>query len=215
MPSVLHEIKAKFGDKLQRINESAFVNKAVQTYVQIGRTLGGRPTSANAIMAEEKDKLRSTIAPVHIGKLMLFFYDPKHAETLPYFDRAPLIMPVSLTNDGFIGINFHYLHPLLRAQLLDMIMQDSDYQFLKNPEKAQYNAFAKRQLNMTYQKLQGLCQSELFKPCIKKYLWDHCRSRFYLVDPSDWVTLLPLPLERFEKKTAANVWRESLEKVYK
>lgn len=213
--SIIREIRAKFGDKLQRINEASFVNKAVQTYVQIGRSLSGRPTSANAIMAEDRKKLRNTISPVHIGKLMLFFYDPKHKETLPYFDRAPLIMPVSITTDGFIGINFHYLHPLLRAQLLDMIMQDSDYQFLKNPEKAKYDAFAKRQLNMTYQKLQGLVQSDLFKPCVKKYLWSHVMSRFYLVDPEDWVTLLPLPLERFEKKSASAVWRESLEKVYK
>lgn len=213
--SIIHEIRTKFGNKLQRINESAFVNKAVQTYVQIGRSLSGRSTNANQLMGEDAGKLRNSISPVHIGKLMLFFYDPKHKETLPYYDRAPLIMPVSLDSDGFIGINFHYLHPLLRAQLLDMIMQDSDYNFLKNPEKAKYDAFARRQLNMTYDKLQGLVQSELFKPCVKKYLWSHCRSRFYLIDPQDWVTLLPLPLERFEKQTAANVWRESLEKVYK
>lgn len=215
MGKFLTEIKSRFGEKLQRITEAGIVKKAVDVYTKIGRQLQGTRTNANQIMGDDSSRLRNVLLPEHIGKVVMFFYDPKMKEELPYYDRNPLILLLSVDAEGFTAINFHYLYPLLRAQLLDMIMEDSEYKFLKNPEEARYNRFARRQLNMSYRKLQGLCASGLYKPCVKRYLWKHVKSRFYLVDPDDWATLLPLPLERFEKKTAARVWEESFKKVFK
>ena len=51
--------------------------------------------------------------------MMYFFnYDPKHKETLPYYDRYPLVICVKLLPDGFHGLNLHYLPPMQRAGLL-------------------------------------------------------------------------------------------------
>lgn len=215
MGKFLTELKTRFGQKLEQINESKAVKKAMAVYNSIGRQLQGQRANANQVMNDEPSRLRNVLLPEHVGKLAMFFYDPKMKEELPYYDRNPLIMLLSVDSEGFTAINFHYLYPLLRANLLDMIMADTEYKFLKNPEEARYNRFARRQLNMSYRKLQGLCASGLYKPCVKRYLWKHVRSRFYLIDPDDWATLLPLPLERFEKKTAQRVWEDSFNKVFK
>ena len=51
-----------------------------------------------------------------IGKLNMFFYDPKFKKTLPYYDTFPLVLPLEAYSDGFLGINFHYLPIPLRLK---------------------------------------------------------------------------------------------------
>ena len=53
------------------------------------------------------------------GKLSLYAYDPKLKGTLPYYDIFPLVLPLDPIKGGFIGMNFHYLPPLLRFEMLD------------------------------------------------------------------------------------------------
>jgi len=52
-----------------------------------------------------------------IGGLMFFIYDPKTKDKLPYWDRFPLVIPINLYPDGFLGLNLHYL-PYYQRQLL-------------------------------------------------------------------------------------------------
>ena len=42
-----------------------------------------------------------------LGRLNLFFYDPKFKETLPYYDTFPLVLPLEGFRGGFLGMNFH------------------------------------------------------------------------------------------------------------
>ena len=56
------------------------------------------------------------------GKLNMFFYSPKHAKTLPYYDTFPLVLPLEKYSDGFLGINMHYLPIPLRIRLLDKLV---------------------------------------------------------------------------------------------
>ena len=53
------------------------------------------------------------------GKMNMFIYAPKFAKKLPYYDTFPLVLPLERYSDGFLGINLHYLHPRLRARLMD------------------------------------------------------------------------------------------------
>ena len=60
-----------------------------------------------------------------IGSMQMFFYDPKHKETLPYYDRfPPLSIILKPAKGGFLGLNLHYLPPILRAQFLDALMDN-------------------------------------------------------------------------------------------
>jgi hypothetical protein len=45
-----------------------------------------------------------------MGGLYYFMYDPKGKDDMPYYDRFPLVMPLKREVDGFLGLNFHYLH---------------------------------------------------------------------------------------------------------
>ena len=56
-----------------------------------------------------------------IGHMYFFFYDPKTKDKLPYYDRFPLVIPIQKYNDGFLGVNLHYIHPKHRIILLDKL----------------------------------------------------------------------------------------------
>ena len=56
------------------------------------------------------------------GRLYMFQYDPKGADTLPYYDMFPLVFPFEIQSDFFLGLNMHYLPYLLRIRLLDRLM---------------------------------------------------------------------------------------------
>ena len=55
-----------------------------------------------------------------VGEMYMFMYDAKHKDTLPYYDRFPLIFMLERYNNGFLGLNLHYLHPRLRVGLLEI-----------------------------------------------------------------------------------------------
>jgi hypothetical protein len=61
-----------------------------------------------------------------VGKLNMFFYDPKFKKTLPYYDTFPLVLPIEKYSDGFLGINLHYLPIPLRIKLLDRLVDFSN-----------------------------------------------------------------------------------------
>ena len=60
------------------------------------------------------------------GRLNMFIYDPKLKKTLPYYDTFPLVLPLEDYNDGFLGLNFHYLPIPLRMKLLDRVVDFSN-----------------------------------------------------------------------------------------
>ena len=84
-----------------------------------------KPTSS-ALM-KDRDRLKNTSM---IGKMYFYFYDPKTKDSMPYYDRFPLVIPIERYNDGFLGLNLHYIHPKQRILLLDKLSQyatDSRY----------------------------------------------------------------------------------------
>ena len=54
-----------------------------------------------------------------MGGMYMFVYDAKYQDTLPYWDRFPLVIVTDLTKNGFQGLNLHYLSPRDRVKLLD------------------------------------------------------------------------------------------------
>jgi len=56
-----------------------------------------------------------------IGKMYFYYYDPKTKDSMPYYDRFPLVIPIEQYSDGFLGLNLHYIHPRQRIILLDKL----------------------------------------------------------------------------------------------
>lgn len=134
-----------------------------------------------------------------IGQMMLFEYDPKHKDTLPYYDRFPLIFPINIAKGGFLGMNMHYLPPRLRAQLMDALYDTA------NNER--YDE--KTRLDISYRILSQSSKFRLFKPTVKRYLTKHVRSRFVRINASEWDIALFLPLQSFQKGSVQKVYADS------
>ncbi len=160
--------------------------------------------SGNRIMREERAQLVPALNMQSIGKMYMFFYDPKHKETLPYYDRFPLVFPFKMTNDGFYGLNLHYIHPMLRAKLMDA--------FLSITNNTAFDETTK--IKMNYNLLNSSSRYKYFKPCVKRYLRDHVTSRFLYVDPTKWTMALFMPTEQFAKAKKLNVFEDSRRIIY-
>lgn len=148
------------------------------------------------LMKDSKGQYRNR---VHPGRMYHFFYDPKHKKTLPYYDRFPLIFMIGPAENGFMGLNMHYLPPPLRARLMDAF-----YTITSNDK---FNKTTK--LQMTYETLKGASKFKWFKPAIKRYLNNHVRSKFVTIDAADWDTALFLPTARFVGSSKTQVYKDS------
>jgi hypothetical protein len=158
---------------------------------------GVSSTSPSRIIRQFEKKRQ--VADIEPGMMYLFRYDPKGKKTLPYYDIFPLIFPVEKYSDGFLGINFHYLPPILRAKLMDAV-----YSTVTNNK---YDKTTK--IRLSYAILKGAAKYKAYKPIVKHYLYDHVRSPFLEITAVEWDIALFLPFERFQKATKETVWKDS------
>ena len=150
----------------------------------------GKPTAQNLI----RDGKRSSI-PFY-GRLNMFFYDPKWKKKLPYYDTFPLVLPIEKYPDGFLGINMHYLPIPLRIRLLDKLVDFSNNTKFDESTK----------LIVNYSKLKNV---RLIKPTLHRYLAGHTKSQFRRIDADEFTIATLLPVQRFKKASAKEVWSDS------
>jgi hypothetical protein len=154
-------------------------------------------------MMTDKNNATKIVTPRDIGKMFMYFYDPKFKEVLPYYDKFPLIFLVNVDSQGFDGINLHYISPQLRARLMDSL-----YSLLNNTK---YDNTTK--LKISYQLLNNASKFKYFAPCYKRYLFSHVQSNFINVPVTNWDMAVMLPTERFAKANKSKVFKESLSTV--
>lgn len=137
---------------------------------------------------------------VQVGSMYFFRYDAKYKNELPYWDAFPLIFPFSAGPGYIMGINLHYLPPMLRAKLMDELyplMTDASYS-------------SSTRLNLSYGMLSSM--SKYFKPCIKKYLYSHIKTQFYKVEPAEWEVAMFLPTADWQGAGSSKVYADSRRK---
>ena len=151
--------------------------------------------SRQGLLKDPEVQLAKRVLP---GRMYMYFYDPKHKQTLPYYDRFPLIVAVKPAPGGFYGLNLHYLPPILRAKLFDGLLQYEvgDGDFMKK-------------MRVTLGRLQGVSKLKFYKPCYKQYLNGQITSRVVQVPASNWDFTLFLPSEQFKKAGVSKVWSDS------
>lgn len=145
-----------------------------------------------------EERARMTTQPLN-GRLYAFFYNPKHKNTLPYYDRFPMMFKVKRLPEGFLGINFHYLHYRQRAVLMDALYD------LATDDKLNEET----RLRLSYNVLNKNAAFKLFRPALKRYLTRFVESRFVEILPSNWNSAIMLPVARFEKAENRRIWRNS------
>ena len=134
------------------------------------------------------------------GRLYMYYYDPKTKDTLPYYDRFPLVFPYEALDDGFIGLNMHYLPPFYRVQLMTRLMKFATNTKLNETTRIKYS----------WSLIKGVSRFKLAEPCIKRYLSSHLKSSFIEIPANEWHTAMMLPVARFVKASIARVWADSI-----
>ena len=154
----------------------------------------------DALMREDEINRRASHS---YGSMFMYFYDPKHKDKLPFYDRFPLTIPVEPASGGFRGINLHYLPPVLRAKFLDALLDATNNK--KYDESTRFK--------LTYELLKGARKMRYFQPCFKHYLLAHVKSRFAEVPAPEWEIAAFLPTAQWEKASAGKVYQNSRMKV--
>lgn len=144
------------------------------------------------LMRDGSDRLTSVVRP---GSMYMYHYTPKYKDTLPFYDRFPLIFPFRVESDRFWGLNLHYLPLMYRAKLMDGL-----YDLANNTRFDETT-----RLRLSYGMLQKAAKFRYFAPCVKQYLKNQMDSRFLYIYPSEWDIALFLPTERFQKATKTRV----------
>lgn len=150
----------------------------------------------------KEDPLKQTNQEI-VGSMYMFFYDPKHKDTLPYYDTFPLVVVVGPAEGGFYGLNLHYLPPILRAKMLDALMDITTNTKFNNSTR----------FKMSYELLAKTAKLKYFKPCFKHYLNEHVKSKFAMVPAPEWEIATFLPTANFEKANATQVYKDSRKNI--
>lgn len=138
-----------------------------------------------------------------LGGLYFFYYDPKLKAELPYYDKFPLVIPLEKYNDGFLGLNLHYLPIKYRIAFMDKLI---DYAVLNENDDP-------KRIRVTYELLKMSKRFREFRPCIKRYLTHHIGSKILTVMPEEWDVALMLPVQQFKKAQPKEVWQDSINEI--
>ena len=127
------------------------------------------------------------------GRMNFFFYDPKGKNELPYYDKFPLVLANGTTpqQEGFIGLNFHYLSIPMRLKLLNVVAE-----YATNDEMNEDT-----RIRLTWNRIK---RNPIVKPTVKRYLASHVQSRFRAVTAEEMMAAVLLPVQRFIPKGIEN-----------
>jgi len=169
----------------------------IQKFKNIGQA------NARKNLLSDKSRLDGTKVDANaIGRMFYFVYDAKYKDVLPYFDRFPLVIPIEMYPNGFLGLNLHYIHPKDRIILLNKL---SEY-----ANNSKYDSTTR--LRLSYQLLASASKVYELQACIKRYLYSHIQSRFVEIDASEWDIAALLPVHNFSGASASRVWSDSRKK---
>ena len=139
-------------------------------------------------------KKRAVLKP---GKMFTFGYDAKFKAILPYWDKFPLIIVLDVYKDGFMGLNFHYLHPVERNRFLTKIMKFATQK--GEPE----DMTDKARFNVSWDAIRNIKNADKM---IHKYLYGHVRTSLLEAPPNEWENVIFLPYQKFVGASAKSVW---------
>lgn len=188
--SILDKIRRKLATKK---GAAEYKLDAIKWYRNKIKELGG---ATQTELLKDKKRSKEWIYP---GFMYLFVYDPKWKKKLPYYDRFPLVIPIHFYNDGFLGINLHYLDYRTRLSLFHELLTLAD----RGPKDP------RSRMMLAYNTLISYSRFKAVKPCLKRYLSKHIQSHAIKIEAPDWETALFLPVENFKKVSKTKVWKIS------
>jgi hypothetical protein len=174
---------------------AAGTERSVQWYQAQVRKLGA--INVNKVLREGKKT--NVIFP---GEMYLFQYDPKTKDQLPYYDIYPLVLPFRKLENGFLGINLHYMPYGVRMYTLKQLDR-----FVNNRRMDETT-----RITLSWRLLESSIKFEPAKACVKHYISEQMQSRMMKIPYPDWIIASQLPVERFIGANKSTVWRDTRRK---
>jgi hypothetical protein len=181
---------------LDKIREKENTERSYRWYQDIIRKVGLASFSAQRVMQTDIGEFSNT---VETGNMYLFFYDPKTKEELPYYDTVPLVIVFKKVQGGFLGLNLHYLSPMLRMRLLEKLLAVTNDATLSETTK----------FRLRWSLLDNATRFPGVHACVKRYLKSQVNSRLLKINPKDWKKSIMLPIDNFEKASRQTVFNKS------
>ena len=161
-------------------------------------------------MIREGIKTQKVTVRPNFGMMNLFWYRPKGAANLPYYDVFPLVIPIGRRlNNGFVGLNFHYLSVPQRWLLLERL---SMFQVPSELDAFDTGEGAGDVMALFWSKIR---RKRGVKPIVKRYLTKNIKSRFLKIELSEMLIALSIPMERFYTGKWGGRKKYISEKVYR
>ena len=126
-----------------------------------------------------------------VGSMYFFRYDPKLKATLPMYDKYPLAIVIDRYNDGFLGLNLHYLTRSQRSRMTGLFND-----FYAN--KKLFNGVTgggRSNWDLIQSATSGL--ESFSKECVKRYLYTHVRSQLIRIDKTEYDKAVQLPIDEW------------------
>ena len=154
------------------------------------------------------------------GRFYTYFYNPEYANKLPQYDRFPCVLIIERYQNGFLGLNFHYIPPRMRVKLLYELFEFAIYEEKDEKEIDDQelrglgvDSFDANRIRMNYRLLTAITKLRFFKPCLKRYRYDKIFGRALEVVPKYWDIMAMLPTAQWEKTTTSTVYRDARKMV--
>ena len=140
--------------------------------------------SAEWIAGQMKRVKSRKVGKPAVGRLYMFGYDAKNKDTLPYWDKFPLIICIGVTPTHLLGLNMHYIPPKAREIFLESLLKFASTKVISNKTK----------LKINWSKIKAFPGAHHM---IKMYLASHVKVGFQEVAPKDWHNVIHLQTQQF------------------
>ena len=140
---------------------------------------------------------KNLLAP---GRMFFFGYNPRTKAELNFWDEFPIIVYLHPQPGGFLGINFHYISPSMRAKFLNGILTYA------NDPNWHTSESKKSRIQVSYPLLKKAAALKPYKYCIKRYYLSNIVTKIAFIPPKEWKTVPFFPLQLFKGASKETVW---------
>ena len=143
-----------------------------------------------------KEKKRLSKKHFKPGNLIFTYYDAKYKQFT--FDRTPLILVLRHNKSHTLGLNFHWILPSMRMDLIYHIMKRNR----KNIKKG-------KPIEFDYNDLKPMLKSLGYAPCIRLYINKRIAGKGVIIPPERLMEIAMMKTETFTngKYSAAQLFK--------
>tara|TARA_B100001094_G_C18183678_1_gene802423 strand:+ start:615 stop:1223 length:609 start_codon:yes stop_codon:yes gene_type:complete len=170
------------------------------------RTVRDYATGINSFQEVTGSDIGKFATQLTVGKMYLFNYDPLTKADLPYWDELPLVVISEPLPTGFSGINLHYLSPLVRAELVERLMEPVA------DSKEGTTLDDKAVMRSNWQFIKNFSRFPEVRNSVKRYLSTQVRGRLFEINSQHWKSAVFLPVQQFQGASAQKVYRDTMTK---